>query len=118
MSSTTSQDAGGKVFIHYGSYESIPQNASPGLLFLKELLPRLDSLEPDAKPITLFLAPGAGFVVNGGNPSTIDVVQSMFKMRSEKLSLFRHDVKVAWDIEKSDMKRTVMYESVSVTTFK
>src|SRR5207248_10874454 len=96
----------------------IPLDASPGLRFLKDFLPRLDSLEPDANPIASFLAPGASFVVNGGNPSTADVVRSMFKMRSEKLGLFRHDVKVAWDIERSDKKRTVMYESVSVTVFK
>src|SRR5438046_831363 len=99
---TISQDPETKVFIHHGSYESIPQNASPGLRFLKDLMPRLDSLEPDINPTTLSLAPGASFVVNGGDPITMDAAQPMFKMRSESLSLFRHDVKVAWDIEKSD----------------
>jgi hypothetical protein len=33
------------------------------------------------------------------------------------MSVFRHDVKKAWDIA-SGGKRTLMYESVSISTFK
>ncbi len=41
----------------------------------------------------------------------------MLKSRAEKLRVFHHDIKAVWDIEKEDGKRTVMYESVSVTVF-
>ncbi len=32
--------------------------------------------------------------------------------------MFRHDVKRAWDIAKGTKKRTVMYESISISVFK
>lgn len=114
--------------IHYGPYDAIPATASPGLLFLKNLLPALDSLgpfdahgEPIGQPALIqFLAPGATFVMNGGPPiQAVDVLQ-MLPKRSERLSRFHHDVRVAWDIAAGDGsgKRTVMYESTSISTFK
>lgn len=110
--------------IHRGPYDAIPDTASAGLLFLRSLLPALDSLGPfdaGAQPELLqYLAPGATFIMNGGPPiQAVDVVQ-MLPKRSERLSRFHHDVHMAWDVAAIDGsgKRTVMYESTSVSTFK
>lgn len=123
--------------IHRGPYTAIPPTASPGLLFLRDLLPALDSLGPfDAKPsehgaaaadqplpppdLRQYLAPGATFIMNGGPPiQAVDVLQ-MLPKRSERLSRFHHDVRMAWDVAADDGsgRRTVMYESTSISTFK
>ncbi|KAK2763186.1 hypothetical protein FQN54_009822 [Arachnomyces sp. PD_36] len=96
--------------------------SSPGLSFLRGLLPALDSLEPSSNPIKPFLALGCAFIFNGGSPVSSDQIIAMFESRSEKLSKFHHDVRIAWDIEREDSgekaKRTVMYESTSITVFR
>jgi hypothetical protein len=107
-----------QVSVHRGPYTSIPSDTSPGLRFLKGILQALDSLEPPATPIGAFLSPSAQFIINGGKPIPSSAISSMLSSRREKLIAFRHDVTVAWDVEKDDGKRTVMYESVSITVFK
>jgi hypothetical protein len=107
-----------KVFTHHGHCENIPTDASPGLRFIKAFLPALDSLEPSLNPIGPFLASKAHFVINGGSPTPAHLVIGMLDSRGKKLSFFHHDMKVAWDMEKDGGKRTVMYESVSVTVFR
>jgi hypothetical protein len=106
-----------KVYTHTGSYESIPVDASPGLRFLKCLLPILDSLEPTSSLLTTLTTPKACFITNGESAGVDDVLPKL-SARSEKLSAFRHDVSRVWDIENSEQRRTVMYESVSVSVFK
>lgn len=111
--------------IHCGPYDAIPDTASPGLLFLRNLLPALDSLGPfdgdDGQPDLIhYLAPGATFIMNGGPPlQAVDVLR-MLPKRGERLSHFHHDVRMAWDIAAPDDsgRRTVMYESTSVSTFR
>ncbi|EJP69865.1 hypothetical protein CRV24_008815 [Beauveria bassiana] len=122
------------VQVHCGPYESISDTASPGLLFLRRLLPALDSLGPfDARDgqrppqLVRLLAPDATFVMNGGPPlPAVDVLQ-MLPKRAERLARFRHDVRMAWDVApRGDGygdgagagRRTVMYESTSVSVFK
>ncbi|KAM3549727.1 hypothetical protein ARSEF4850_008697 [Beauveria asiatica] len=118
------------VQVHCGPYESIPDTASPGLLFLRRLLPALDSLGPfDARDgqrppqLVRLLAPNATFVMNGGPPlPAVDVLQ-MLPRRADRLARFRHDVRMAWDIaSRGDGdgagRRIVMYESTSVSVFK
>ncbi|ATY59069.1 hypothetical protein A9K55_003338 [Cordyceps militaris] len=109
--------------VHCGPYDAIPDTASAGLLFLRRLLPALDSLGPfdDAQPAPLvgYLAPGATFVMNGGPPlPAVDVVR-MLPKRAARLSRFHHAVRIAWDLPARDGsgRRTVMYESTSVSTF-
>lgn len=105
-------------FTHLGSYGSIPADASTGLLYLKNMLPALDSLDPSPNAIVRHLSPDARFIINGGSPVPAKEILGMLEARAGKLSEFYHDVKVAWDVEKDGGKRTVMYESVSVTVLR
>ncbi|KAJ6443418.1 cell wall biogenesis protein Mhp1 [Purpureocillium lavendulum] len=126
--------------IHRGSYTAIPADASPGLLFLKALLPELDSLGPFAGTPALMslLTPTAVFIINGGPPIPARDMLPMFERRAETVAEFRHDVDVAWDVAHESQnddddddndaaaaaagpgsgRRTVMYESTSVTVFR
>jgi hypothetical protein len=103
---------------HKGPYQTIPDNSSPGLGFLKAFLPALDSLEPEINPLIPFLAPEAHFIINGGAPTLAETVIAMLKMRSQKVKVFHHTVKSVWDVQREDGNRTVMYESVSETVLK
>jgi hypothetical protein len=107
-----------KTFIHNGPHQAITSDSSPGLRFLKELIPALDSLDPEKNPMSRYLTPTAHFITNGADPAPADAVAAMMKMRSEKVQVFNHTVKTAWDVEREQGKRTVMYESTSMTTIK
>lgn len=106
--------------IHKGTYQSIPESASMGLLFLKAILPELDSLGPfpSTPELASYLAPNATFIINNGAPVEASNVLGMLEMRASKLAKFGHNVEMAWDIDNADGSRTVMYESTSVTVFK
>jgi hypothetical protein len=117
LTTETKPAATATVSAHRGHYGSIPSDASLGLLFLKSMLPALDSLDPLTNPIIPFLSPNARFIVNGGSPIPVSEVIAMLDARAEKLSVFHHDILAAWDVEIDGGKRTVMYESVSVTAF-
>lgn len=109
-----------QTYIHKGPYQSIPEDASPGLLFLKALLPALDSLGPfhGTPDVANYLAPNAVFIINNGGPVQAASVLGMLEMRASKLSKFGHAVEMVWDIDNADGSRTLMYESTSVTVFK
>ncbi|KAK9482761.1 hypothetical protein V1527DRAFT_316580 [Lipomyces starkeyi] len=110
--------------VHVGEYHSIPDDASPGLLFMKEFLPVLDSLNENTS-IAKFVLPETRFIV-GDNIINADAFATMVRVRSSKLSFFYHHVKHAWDLpapsmagdDRSSGRRTVLYESVSITKFK
>ena len=102
--------------VHYGSYETIPDSASEGLVFLKTFLPVLDSL--DAAPqISPFTVETAKFVINRDAPVTLEKLSEMLRMRSKMLQLFKHDVARAWEIA-GESAVTVIFESESTTQFK
>jgi hypothetical protein len=112
-----------EVHVHHGSYDSIPATASPGLVFLRKFLPALDSLHPSSNPILPFLAPNATFTISGNLSQSVDQILLMLDMRSKHLAKFHHEVTAAWDIElehdgSGRERRTVMYESSSITVFK
>lgn len=77
-----------KVIAHTGPFQDITSDSSPGLRFLKEFLPALDSLDPAANPVSKYLTPSAHFIMNGGEPAPADAVAAMMKMRSEKVKSF------------------------------
>ncbi|KAK9350551.1 hypothetical protein V1523DRAFT_73998 [Lipomyces doorenjongii] len=109
--------------VYLGEYHSIPEDASPGLLFLKEFLPVLDSLDENVS-IAPFLSSNARFIM-GNTITSADSFATMARIRSSKLSFFCHRVMHAWDIagpaataDGNGSTRTVLYESVSITKFK
>ena len=103
--------------IHHGSQESIPLNASPGLLFLKTFLPLLDSLDDASSSISTYVSPKAQFIMNHDPPLSVERLSEMFFTRREMLQLFKHDVSKAWEISREG-GCTVIFESVSTTQFK
>ncbi|KAL1861756.1 hypothetical protein VTK73DRAFT_6932 [Phialemonium thermophilum] len=111
-----------KTTIHSGLHSAIPSDASPGLLYLKQLLPIIDSLDGATSGPALLaaLTPDATFSVNGGNPATPDQVAAMLAGRGERVARFGHELCSAWDVEHDDGsgRRTLLYESVSTTVFR
>ena len=107
------------VTIHRGLYLAIPNDSSPGLVFLQRFLTALDSLSTDDhKVISNLLHHNAAFTINNDPPIKPDQMLPMLAMRSTKVSKFGHDVHTAWDIAEDDGGRTVMYESTSFTVLK
>jgi hypothetical protein len=102
--------------VHYGSYETIPDSASEGLLFLKSFLSVLDSLDA-SPPIDPYVFNTTQFVLNRDAPITVEKLSEMHQMRHRMLQVFRHDVTRAWEIER-DAGITVIFESESTTQFK
>ncbi|KAJ5550272.1 hypothetical protein N7535_001788 [Penicillium sp. DV-2018c] len=140
----------GTVLVHHGPYDSIPDDASPGLKFLRRFLPALDSLDPNADRITPFFTPYAPILIGSSPPTTASQAVPLLESRSEHITEFHHHVHLAWDIDlRNDvgpvytsysraapdeetaqrgqlyaplvggiqMKRTVMFEATSETTF-
>ena len=105
----------GSCLIRTGSYESIPSDASPGLLFLKQFLPILDSLDEDP-PIAQFVSPDVRFIINQEAPTSLAKLAEMLGMRRERVRLFKHDVFKAFEIQR-EMGFTVIFESTSTTQF-
>lgn len=130
----------GTVTVHNGPYTSIPPTASPGLIFLKNFLPALDSLDAERHPVSPFLTPNAAIIVGSQPAKRGSQVVPLLEVRSKHLERFRHDVHVVWDIEHGHSglgsgsggmedrnsgggkggggRRTVMFEATNVTLFK
>jgi hypothetical protein len=96
-----------------GQLSAIPQTASPGLQFLKEYLPCLDS--DNAVVLDNHVKPSATLISNGGQPMPLKEISQMFEKRAEMLSLFTHTAHPieAWDMEREMGERTVIFHSVS-----
>jgi hypothetical protein len=56
--------------------------------------------------------------MNGGSAIPLSNMLPMFEQRAKKLTMFQHEISRAWDIVAARGKRTVIYESFSVTVFK
>jgi hypothetical protein len=100
-------------YTHFkGPLQSIPSNASPGILYLKSFLPIVDSKKVNLQDI---ISPEALLVSNGSPPTKFTDVLPMFERRSEMLDHFSHeDYPVeAWDLAGADGKRTVIFASIS-----
>ncbi|KAF7544918.1 hypothetical protein G7Z17_g9582 [Cylindrodendrum hubeiense] len=107
-----------QTIIHRGSFASIPSTATPGLAWLKNYMPVVDSLDGDATRLSSLTTPDARFVFNGKAGVTTPQIAAMLSKRSEKLRAFRHEGAVAWDVAKEDGTRSLLFESTSVTAFK
>ena len=96
-----------------GQLSAIPQTASPGLQFLKEYLPLLDS--DSAVVLDSHVKPSATLISNGGQPIPLKEISQMFEKRAEMLSVFTHTAHPieAWDMERDAGERTVIFHSVS-----
>lgn len=108
--------------VHRGPYSSIASTASPGLSFLRDFLPALDSLDPSTHPVVPFLHPEASISVGSNPPNTGKQAVPLLEVRRKHLSSFHHDMHIAWDIvpEGQDpaQRRTVMFEATSATVFR
>ena len=87
------------VSIHHGPYETIPTNASPGLRFLQNFLPAVDSLSPGDKVIGSFFTPHAPILIGSNPPSSASDVTPLLELRGRHVAHFHHHVHVAWDID-------------------
>ncbi|KAH6660813.1 hypothetical protein BKA67DRAFT_549267 [Truncatella angustata] len=104
--------------VHIGSYESIPSSASPGLVFLKELLPSWDALGKPSKPVREFFNNETVFVTNSNDPTPVgQVLQGLIK-RVDRLAKLHREVSVAYDIGKEDGSRTVIFEAINTRVLK
>lgn len=102
---------------HIGPLSTIPPNASPGLLFLKALLPAIDALTPDLTPLENILGHNAAFTVNNGPPMPAETMYLMLRRRTTALARFGHVLHRAWDVGNADGTRTLLYETTSTTVF-
>ncbi|KAJ5691813.1 hypothetical protein N7462_001236 [Penicillium macrosclerotiorum] len=89
------------VSIHHGSYESIPADASPGLIFLQRFMPVVDAINPGQCSITSFFTPSAPILINSNPPSSASQAVPLLHVRSRHLAHFHHKVHIAWDIDLS-----------------
>ncbi|KAM0819209.1 hypothetical protein AB5N19_05024 [Seiridium cardinale] len=104
--------------IHIGSLESIPGGASPGLLFLKELLPSWDALGKPPKPVREFFNNETSFATNSNDPTPVgQVLQGLIK-RVDRLAKLHREVTAAYDIGKEDGTRTVIFEAINSRVLK
>jgi hypothetical protein len=108
---------------YVGSLVEIPDDSTPGLLYLKAYLPARDSLTSNAALENL-LAPGAIFINNSAPPAVAssknerrakagdsNVVATKFEKRSAALESIKHDLQRVWDIDNGNGRRTVIFES-------
>ncbi|OJJ50721.1 hypothetical protein ASPZODRAFT_2105060 [Penicilliopsis zonata CBS 506.65] len=129
------------VYIHQGSADAIPGDASSGLLFLRDFFPAIDSLSGAPHPIVAFLDPQACFITNSNPPVMAQPAIAMLELRGKHVDRFHHELHMAWDIDhtpgdtdhdhdhqqqqrqqnsptddtKASATRTVMYDSTTGT---
>lgn len=102
------------VSIHTGGYELIPDGASPGLAFLKDMLPSYDALGKPPKPVRSFFNNESKVITNSKDVVPIGAVLQGFLKRHERLSKLHHEVLVAYDVAKPDGTHTVIVEGYNV----
>jgi hypothetical protein len=100
-----------------GTLDEIPDNASPGLLYLKAYLPALDSLSSSPDPLLHKIVSPSAVIINNGNPpaGAGEKGQRERKLtkRAAALKSMSRVLRRAWDVDGSDGRRTVLYESIN-----
>jgi len=107
-----------------GTLEKIPPTASPGLLFMKALISRTDSLTNTEGSEDL-LAPNAVLVLNAQPPQLAHQkdengqTQQARKRNKRNAALqdIRREFRRAWDIDNGNGTRTVIFESRNIFVF-
>ncbi|KAI1868158.1 uncharacterized protein JN550_006646 [Neoarthrinium moseri] len=99
--------------VHAGPYQSIPDSATPGLLFLKAFLPSYDALGKPPTPLRDFFSNETRFTTNSKDASPVGQVLQGFVKRVERLAKLYHEVAVAYDIGNGDGSRTVIFEGIN-----
>lgn len=89
------------VSVHHGPYETIPPDASPGLLFLQRFLPVADSLDPNECSIRPFFTPNAPILIGSNPPTSASDAVPLLQVRDRHLAHFHHEVHLAWDMDLS-----------------
>lgn len=104
--------------IHTGDIASIPSSATPGLLFLKDLLPSWDALGKPPKPVREFFNSETTFVTNSNDPTPVGQVLQGLVKRVDRLAKLSREVTIAYDIGKKDGGRTVIFEAINSRVLK
>jgi hypothetical protein len=111
-------------FAYSGSLEELPPSASPGLLFLKAWISKVDSLSnDDSDGEDTLLSPTAMVIYNAKPPQPAhakavkDHSQRKREKRSAALQSIRREFQQAWDIDNGDGTRNVVYESRNIFYF-
>lgn len=102
------------ISIHHGPYETIPRNASPGLLFLQRFLPVADSLDPNESSIGTFFTPNAPILIGSNPPASASDAVPLLQVRGRHLAHFHHEVHLAWDMDLS--RETGAANAINETT--
>lgn len=102
------------ISIHHGPYETIPPDASPGLLFLQRFLPVADSLDPNECSIGTFFTPNAPILMGSNPPASASDAVPLLQVRGRHLARFYHEVHLAWDIDLS--RETSAANTINETT--
>lgn len=118
---------------YLGSLDDIPATTTPGLIFLKSLLPILDSTETPRQGLENLLAPSAIFINNAAPPTAAHAKkepaaseegeavpnQTARKLvkRNTALQSINREIRRAWDIDNGGGHRTVIYESRNYYVF-
>jgi hypothetical protein len=103
-----------------GKISDMPQSSTtpPGLGFLRLYLSTIDALDQRSasRPLIDFLDKDCVSITNRSDPIPAAKLSEMFTRREKMLSKFTHDDYPirAFDLERSDGKRTVICEAVSV----
>ncbi|KAJ5618502.1 hypothetical protein N7528_006613 [Penicillium herquei] len=88
------------VFIHHGPYESIPENASPGLQFLSQFMPAIDEISPQETehPIKKFFKPDTPIIIDNNPANPASSALPLLEVRSRHAHV-RHELHIAYDID-------------------
>jgi hypothetical protein len=107
-----------------GSLEELPPTASPGLLFLKAWITKVDSLaSEDSAALRNLLAPDAMLIYNADPPKLAhhkpikEIIDTKREKRNAALQSIKREFQCAWDIDNGDGTRHVIYQSRNIFYF-
>jgi hypothetical protein len=115
---------------YVGTLEDIPNDGSPGLLFLKKYLSLQDSLDDSISGLKYILAPTAVIINNAAAPvhprfdmAKVDSAaatqgKAKLEKRTSALQALNRELRRVWDINNGNGRRTVVWESYNYYVFR